>query len=68
MKATVGDKIAIMSQHLGEHVREGEIVEVHGAEGEPPYVVRWYDEEHTALFFPGADARIEHHEAKQASP
>ncbi|NUP53336.1 MAG: DUF1918 domain-containing protein [Catenulispora sp.] len=58
MKATVGDVIAIMSRHLDETVREGEIVEVQGAEGDPPYVVRWRDTGHTAVLFPGPDARI----------
>lgn len=68
MKATVGDKIVIMSRHLGEPIREGEIVEVHGAEGEPPYVVKWLDDEHTGLIFPGADAHVEPHPTKEATP
>jgi hypothetical protein len=37
----------------------GEIVEVRGAGGEPPYLVR-FDDGHTALVFPGPDAIIEH--------
>jgi hypothetical protein len=37
----------------------GEIVEVHGKAGEPPYVVR-FDDGHTSLIFPGPDAVIEH--------
>lgn len=67
MKATAGDRIVIMSRHLGEPIREGEIVEVHGAGGEPPYVVKWLDDEHAAVIFPGADAHVEHHAAKQAA-
>ncbi len=39
--------------------RTGEIVEVRGAGGEPPYLVR-FDDGHTALVFPGPDAIIEH--------
>lgn len=49
-----------MSLHLGEPVREGEIVEVHGPEGGPPYLVRWSDTGHESLVFPGPDARIQH--------
>lgn len=60
MRATVGDQIMIMSRHLDEPVRVGQIVEVHGAGGEPPFVVRWQDGEHTGLVFPGPDAHITH--------
>lgn len=59
MKASVGDLIVIKSRHLDEPPREGEVVEVHGAGGDPPYVVRW-DDGHAALLFPGPDARITH--------
>jgi hypothetical protein len=37
----------------------GEIVEVRGTTGGPPYVVR-FDDGHTGLVFPGPDAVIEH--------
>lgn len=60
MRATVGDQIMIMSRHLDEPVRVGQIVEVHGSAGEPPFVVRWQDGEHTGLLFPGPDAQITH--------
>ncbi|MEY9913590.1 hypothetical protein ABIA35_009863 [Catenulispora sp. MAP12-49] len=60
MKAVVGDRIAIMSRHLDEAVREGEIIEVHGAAGGPPYVVRWLDSGHTGVLFPGPDAQVRH--------
>ena len=30
--------------------------------GEAPYVVRWGDSGHEALFFPGPDATIQHFE------
>jgi hypothetical protein len=66
MKATVGDRIVILSRHLGEAVREGEILEVHGANGGPPYVVRWLDDEHTGLVYPGPDAKIRPQGAAQA--
>ncbi len=44
---------------VGHPERTGEIVEVRGAGGEPPYLVR-FDDGHTALVFPGPDAIIEH--------
>ena len=40
--------------------RDGEILEVHGADGEPPYVVQWSDTGHTSLIFPGPDATVQH--------
>jgi hypothetical protein len=58
MKATVGDRIIIQSRHLDEPQRDGEIIEVHGSDGAPPYLVRWSEDGHTALLFPGPDAQI----------
>jgi hypothetical protein len=58
MRAAVGDRIAIMSRHLDEAVREGEIIAVHGAGGGPPYVVRWMDNGHVGVLFPGPDAVV----------
>ena len=59
MHAQVGDHIKVRGHHVGEHDRECEVVEVHGTEGGPPYVVRWSGTEHTSVFFPGTDATIE---------
>lgn len=63
MRAAVGDRIVIKGHYVGEHDRDGEVLEVRGAEGEPPYLVRWSDDGHTALVFPGPDAVIEHYHA-----
>lgn len=60
MRASVGDHIVVHARHVGEHDREGEILEIHGAKGEPPYLARWSDDGHVALVFPGPDATIEH--------
>lgn len=62
MKAKVGDRLVVKGQHVGEKIRDGEIVEVRGDDGSPPFVVRWEDG-HEGLFFPGPDAAVEHHEA-----
>jgi hypothetical protein len=60
MKAQVGDKLVVAGHHVGEHGREAEILEVHGADGAPPYRVRWTEDDHRALVFPGSDASIQH--------
>lgn len=62
MRAQVGDRIVIVGHRVGEHERDGEILQVKGDDGGPPYVVRWSDDGHEGLFFPGSDARIDHYE------
>lgn len=68
MKAKVGDKLVVVGHHVGEHGREAEILEVHGADGAPPYLVRWIETDHQALVFPGSDASIEHVERPAVHP
>ena len=60
MRGSVGDRILIKGHHVGEPDRDAEILEVHGEEGAPPYVVRWSDDGHEGLFFPGPDAVVQH--------
>jgi hypothetical protein len=67
MHANVGDRIVVRGHHVGDTDRRGEIVEVHGADGAPPYVVRWSDG-HEGLFFPGPDATVEHESAGPREP
>ncbi len=62
MQAKVGDRIVIRGHHVGEPDRDCEILEVRGANGEPPYLVRWGDSGHEGLFFPGPDASVRHYE------
>lgn len=52
MKATAGDRITLAGEHVGQATRAGEVLEVRGADGEPPYLVRW-DDGHTGLITPG---------------
>ena len=47
----------VESHTVGSPRREGQIVEVRGTDGDPPYVVRWNDG-HEGLTFPGADAHV----------
>lgn len=60
MRAEVGDRIILKGFITGEHGRDGEILEVRGAGGEPPYVVRWSSNGTVTLVFPGPDAVIHH--------
>jgi Domain of unknown function (DUF1918) len=54
-----------MGRHQGDEERHGVIVEVHGEEGSPPYLVRWRDGGES-LFFPSSDAVVQHHPAGTA--
>lgn len=67
MYAAVGDRLVVRGHNVGEPVRDAEILEVRHDDGSPPYVVRWSDNGHEALVFPGSDAFVEHfeHEAGQ---
>ena len=60
MRATVGDRIVVRGHQVGEQERDGEILEVRGPEGAPPYLVRWSASGHVGLVFPGSDVTIEH--------
>jgi hypothetical protein len=60
MYAHQGDRIVVRSQHLDGPTRAGEIMEVRHPDGSPPYVVRWSDNGHESLFFPGPDAYVDH--------
>jgi len=60
MNAEVGDRIVVRGHHIGEPDRQGEILEVHGPEGGPPYWVRWVETGHESVFFPGPDASVRH--------
>jgi hypothetical protein len=57
MQASVGDRLVVDSSKIETPRREGEVIEVHGQDGAPPYVVRWSDG-HEGLTFPGPDAHI----------
>lgn len=59
MKANVGDRLVLEGTHVGDRRRIGVVVGVRHEDGTPPYEVRWLDDGHEALVFPGSDARIE---------
>lgn len=64
MRAVTGDSLVVKGRHVGDEPREGVILEVHGQNGAPPYLVRWRDG-HESVFFPSADTLIEHLPAKE---
>lgn len=58
MHAREGDRLVVRGHRVGEADREGEILEVRGADGAPPYLVRWTRDEQVGLVFPGPDAVV----------
>jgi len=67
MRAAVGDRIVVRGRKVGEHDRGAEILAVEGEDGAPPYLVRWDDDGHEGLFYPGPDAEVEHYPAIEES-
>ncbi len=59
MKAAIGDRIVVNALAVDGPVRDGEVLEVRGPDGGPPFLVRWSDG-HEGLVFPGPDAHVEH--------
>lgn len=68
MQAQVGDRLVIKGHRLGEPDRDAEILEVHGPDGTPPFVVRWEEDGRIGTFFPGSDAVVQHFEHAGKSP
>ena len=65
MRAQVGDELTVKGRHQGDEDRHGEIIQVIGPDGAPPYLVRWRDGRES-VFFPSSDAVVEHHAARRA--
>jgi hypothetical protein len=60
MEARVGDEIVVKGHRVGLPDRHAVVLEVQGALGQPPYLVRWADDGHEGLYFPGTDAVVTH--------
>jgi hypothetical protein len=56
----VGDRLVVRGHHQGEPERDAEILEVLGTAAAPHYRVRWQDDGHVSILYPGADAFIQH--------
>lgn len=52
MHAKVGDRIVLAGEQVDRPTRIGQVLEVRGAQGGPPYLVQWSDG-HQGLLFPG---------------
>jgi hypothetical protein len=59
MQAAIGERILIRGRTVESVDRHGEIVEIRGTDGQPPYLVR-FDDGREVLVFPGGDCVIEH--------
>jgi hypothetical protein len=60
MQASVGDLLVVRGAHVDEPGQDGKIIEIKHPDGTPPYVVRWSDNGHESLVFPGPDAYVQH--------
>ena len=60
MQANIGDRVIVKGRVIGrtENIGVGEVVEVRGADGEAPYLVR-FENGYEALVSPGPDCIIE---------
>lgn len=59
LRAEKGDRLIVRGHRQGEPDRDGEITQVAGAAGSPPFTVRW-DDGHVSRFYPGSDAYVQH--------
>jgi hypothetical protein len=56
--AEVGNWLVVHGRTLDAPTREGLIVEVPHADGSPPYVVHWLDQDRLSTVFPGPDTTV----------
>lgn len=68
MKGHVGDRLVTQGTHVGDQRRIGVITALRHEDGTPPYLVRWLDNGHEGLVFPGPDAHIEEVHAGTTAP
>lgn len=66
MKAAPGDRIIIRGHTVESADRHGLILEVRGADGAPPYQVR-FDDGHETILIPGGDFVVERSERSEGS-
>lgn len=64
MSVEVGDELVVRGPHVGDRDRQGMVIEIHGKNGAPPYLVRWEDG-HESVFVPASDTHVEHRPAGQ---
>jgi len=57
MRAAIGDRLCVHGRTVDKPDRMGEVVEVRGVDGQPPYLVR-FDDGHERLIYPGPDSEV----------
>lgn len=62
MHASQGDRIIIRGKTVETPDRHGEVTEIRGADGGPPYLVR-FDDGHETIVFPGSDFVVDNSHA-----
>ncbi|WP_158888111.1 DUF1918 domain-containing protein [Amycolatopsis anabasis] len=58
MRAQAGDWLVIKETYVDRPDQRGRILEVRGADGAPPYLVKWLRDDRESLYFPGPDAQL----------
>lgn len=66
MRAHVGDRLVIRGHRAGDPSRTAEVLEAHGADDGPPYLVRW-DDSHESLLVPSSDVMVRPREPEPAA-
>jgi len=60
MDVKAGDHLVVRGHTISRPDRTAEVLKVLGIDGGPPYQVRWAEDGHEGLFFPGSDALVDH--------
>ena len=56
-----GDRLTVHGHVMGEHDRVGQVIEVRDHGGVRSYLVRWDDDGHEAILYPGTDVTVHHY-------
>jgi hypothetical protein len=62
VRAGAGDRLTEVAHEGDEPYRDGEILEVRGQDGAPPYLVRCSDNDRVVLVSLGLEAHVEHYQ------
>jgi Domain of unknown function (DUF1918) len=58
---------ANIASHVGEPPRDGEVLEVLGEDGAPPYLVRWEADADASRFYPSSAVYVENFDRSQST-
>lgn len=68
MRASVGDVLVVRGHRAGDPIQSAEVLEVHGTDGGPPYLVRWERDGHESLVVPSSDVTVKPRSPERAAP